>query len=140
MNRILIDTMHLIGLFKDDSYQELAAAISDGELEVICSVISLTELTKILGMKDEDRMRIVRQELLSSRIVFVNVTRTIAMQAGDLRLKYDIPTSDSVIAATGIVGNTTNVLTDDTRHFKTIKKLIKIIDLETAIRLAKPHR
>jgi len=52
-------------------------------------------------------------------------------------LKYDIPTADSLIAATGIVGNTTNVLTDDTRHFSPIKKLIKIIDLETATNLGR---
>ena len=110
MNRILIDTMHLGRLLNDDSYLELAGAISDGDIETICSVISLLELTKRLG---------------------------IAMQAGELRLKYDIPTADSLIAATGIVGNTTNVLTDDTRHFSPIKKLIKIIDLETATNLGR---
>jgi predicted nucleic acid-binding protein len=137
MNRILIDTMHLGRLLNDDSYFELAGAISDGDIETICSVISLTELTKRLGMRDEERMRKIRQELLSSRLIFINVTRTIAMQAGELRLKYDIPTADSLIAATGIVGNTTNVLTDDTRHFSPIKKLIKIIDLETATNLGR---
>ncbi len=69
-------------------------------------------------------------------MIFINVTRTIAMQAGELRLKYDIPTADSLIAATGIVGNTINILTDDTRHFSPIRKLIKIIDLETTTNLA----
>lgn len=137
MNRILIDTMHLGRLLNDESYLELAGAISDGDIETICSVISLTELTKRLGMRDVERMRKIRQELLSSRLIFINVTRTIAMQAGELRLKYDIPTADSLIAATGIVGNTTNVLTDDTRHFSPIKKLIKIIDLETATNLGR---
>ena len=137
MNRILIDTMHLGRLLNDDSYLELAGAISDGDIETICSVISLLELTKRLGMRDVERMRKIRQELLSSRLIFINVTRIIAMQAGELRLKYDILTADSLIAATGIVGNTTNVLTDDTRHFSPIKKLIKIIDLETATNLGR---
>lgn len=137
MNRILIDTMHLGKLFKDDTYLDLAGAISDGDLEAICSVISLTELTKRLGMIDVERMRKTRQELLSSRLIFVNVTRTIAMSAGDLRLRYDIPTADSLIAATGIAGNTINILTDDTRHFKPIKNIIKIIDLEAAIKLSR---
>lgn len=126
MNRILIDTMYLGKLFKDDTYLDLAGAINDGDIEAICSVISLLELTKRLGMIDEERMRKTRQELLSSRLIFVNVTRTIAMQAGELRLRYDIPTADSLIAATGIVGNTLNILTDDTRHFGSIKNLIKI--------------
>lgn len=137
MNRILIDTMHLGRLLKDKSYFELAGAISDGDIEAISSVISLTELTKKLGMIDDKRMRIAIQELLSSRLIFVNVTRSIAIRAGDLRLKYDIPTVDSVIAATGIVENTRHVFTDDARHFKTVKNLIKIINLETAIEMSK---
>lgn len=118
--------MYLGKLFKDDTYLDLAGMISDGDIEAICSVISLLELTKRLGMIDEERMRKTRQELLSSRLIFVNVTRTIAMQAGELRLRYDIPTADSLIAATGIVGNSLNILTDDTRHFGPIKNLIKI--------------
>ncbi|MCZ7393941.1 MAG: PIN domain-containing protein [Candidatus Methanoperedens sp.] len=135
MDRILIDTMHLAKLFKDDSYLDLAGAITDGDIEAICSVISLTELTKRLGMIDEERMRKTRQELLSSRLIFVNVTRTIAMRAGDLRLRYDIPTVDSVIAATGVVENIRNILTDDTRHFEATKNLIKPIDLKAAMKL-----
>ncbi len=136
MNRILIDTMYLGRLLKDKSYLELSGAISDGDLEAISSVISLTELTKKLGMIDEKRMHAIIQELLSSRLIFINVTRSIAMRAGDLRLKYDIPTVDSVIAATGIVENTRHVLTDDMRHFKTVKNLIKIIDLKAAMEMS----
>ncbi len=137
MNRILIDTMHLMKLFKDDSYLELAGAISDGEIEAISSVLSLAELTKKLGVIDEKRMRTTLQELLASRLVFINVTPTIAMRAGDLRLRYDIPTVDSMIAATGIIENTRHVFTGDIRHFKPIKNIIKIIDLETAIKMSR---
>lgn len=133
MNRILIDTMHLARLLKDSSYRELAAAIRDGDIEATSSVVSLTELTKRLGMIDEKRMRETRQDLLSSSLVFINVTRTIAMRAGDIRLRYDIPTVDSIIAATGLVENTIYILTDDEKHFKSIKNLVKIIDLETAM-------
>ncbi|VVB93140.1 PIN domain protein [uncultured archaeon] len=140
MNRILIDTMHLGKLIQDDNYLELAGSISDGDLEAICSVISLLELTKRLGMRDEDRMRKIRQDLLSSRLVFVNVNRTIAIQAGELRLKYDIPTADSLIAATGIAGNALNILTDDTRHFGPIKNLIKIKTLKQVMDMAKHGR
>ncbi|VVB90897.1 PIN domain protein [uncultured archaeon] len=140
MNRILIDTMHLGGLLKDDTYHDLAGAISDGDIEAICSVISLLELTKRLGMRDEERMRKIRQELLSSRLIFVNVTRTIAIQAGELRLRYDIPTADSLIAATGIAGNTSNILTDDTRHFGPIKNLMKIKNLKQVLEMIKYGR
>ena len=137
MDRILIDTMHLGGLLKDDTYHDLAGAISDGDIEAICSVISLLELTKRLGMRDEERMRKIRQELLSSRLIFVNVARTIAMQAGELRLRYDIPTADSLIAATGIAGNTINILTDDTRHFEPIKNLLRIKTLKQVLDMVK---
>ena len=137
MNRILIDTMHLSELLKNNSYHELAAAIRDRDIEAIVSVVSLTELTKRLGMRDEKRMREIRQDLLSTRLIFVNVTPTIAMRAGDIRLKYDIPTVDSMIAATGLVENTIYVLTGDERHFGPIKNLIKKIDLKTAIELSR---
>lgn len=135
MNRILIDTMHLARLFKDNSYLELAEAINEGKIEATSSVISLTELTKTLGVIDEKRMRRAVQDLISSRLIFVNVTRTIAMRAGDLRLRYDIPTVDSVIAATGVVENIKHILTSDTRHFEPVKNLIKPIDLRAAMRL-----
>ena len=137
MNRILIDTMHLSELLKNNSYHELAAAISDRDIEAIVSVVSLTELTKRLGIRDEKRMREIRQDLLSTRLIFVNVTPTIAMRAGDIRLKYDIPTVDSMIAATGLVENTIYVLTGDERHFGPIKNLMKIIDLKQALKLAR---
>ncbi|HWQ95911.1 MAG TPA: PIN domain-containing protein [Candidatus Methylomirabilis sp.] len=137
MNRILIDTMHLAKLLKDKSYHDLAAAIRDRELEAIVSVVSLAELTKRLGMEDVKRMRQVRQDLLSTRLVFVNVNRTIAIQAGEMRLKYDIPTADSMIAATGLVENTINILTSDQRHFGPIKNLIKKINLKEAEKMAK---
>jgi len=129
--------MHLMKLFKDDSYLELAGAISDGEIEAISSVLSLAELTKKLGVIDEKRMRATLQELLASRLVFINVTSTIAMRAGDLRLRYDIPTVDSMIAATGIIENTRHVFTGDIHHFKPIRNIIKIIDLETAIKMSR---
>lgn len=137
MNRILIDSMHLARLLKDNSYHDLAAAIRDRDIEAVVSVVSLMEITKRLGMIDEKRMLDIRRDLLSTRLVFVNVTRTIAMRAGDIRLKYDIPSVNSIIAATGVVENTIYVLTGDERHFGPIKNLIKIIDLKQAIKLAR---
>jgi len=59
------------------------------------------------------------------------------MRAGDIRLKYDIPTADSMIAATGIVENVKHVLTNDTRHFGRIKNLIKIKDIKKVLDMAK---
>ncbi|MCZ7391919.1 MAG: hypothetical protein ABOK23_00365 [Candidatus Methanoperedens sp.] len=58
------------------------------------------------------------------------------MRAGDIRLKYDIPTIDSLIAATGLVENIKHILTHHTRHFEVTKNLIKPVDLKTVLKMA----
>lgn len=136
MNRILIDTMHLVSILKDDSHFELLKAINDEKIAGMVSVISLTELIKILGRKVEDRKRIsgTIQRIMSSNLILEHVNPTVAIRAGELRLKYDIPTADSLIAATGIVENVKHILTDD-EHFEATKSLIKPIDLKAAMKL-----
>ncbi|MBU4444391.1 hypothetical protein KJ656_04820 [bacterium] len=42
-----------------------------------------------------------------------------------MRLKYNIPTVDSLIAATGLTEGVKHVLTRDDRHFEPIINLIK---------------
>lgn len=79
-------------------------------------MITITELIKIRGMKDKESMRSDLGKLITSNLFFVHVDRTIAACAGELRLKYDIPTADSLIAATGIIENVKHILTDDD-HF-----------------------
>ena len=137
MDRILIDTMHLASLLiekdKDGPYLQLARAIKNQKIIGVVSVVTLTELIKNLG--EENRQKIT--ELTYTNLVFINVTQKIASHAGDLRLKYDIPTIDSLIAATGIVENTKHVLTFDKRHFEKLKNLIKIISLEKALDMSK---
>ena len=136
MNTILIDTMHVADLLMDDSYFELAESIHNKKITGLASVITITELIKIRGMKDKEGMRSDLGKLITSSLIFVDVDRTIAARAGELRLKYDIPTADSLIAATGIVENVKHILTDDD-HFDSIKNLIKPIDLKTALKLIK---
>lgn len=145
MNKILIDTMWLEAIFTreelstalSDALDVFADALDNGKILGISSVVSLTELTKHLGKKDEDKMRTAIQELKSSEIIFVNVTQNIAERAGELHWKYKVPTADSLIAATGMVENTSHVLTGDQRHFGRIKNILKIIDLKQALKLAR---
>jgi predicted nucleic acid-binding protein len=134
MDRILIDTMHIAALLTDEneSYFELAETVKNKKIIGVVSVVTLTELIKNLG--SENKQKIL--DLTSTNLVFINVTQRIAMHAGDLRLKYDIPTIDSIIAATCIVENIKHILTYDRRHFERVKN-IKIIDLKTAINMAK---
>ncbi len=138
MNTVLIDTMYIEAiLIKDEPpYTDFADAIDDGKIIGISSTVSLTELIKNLGMKDTDRMKNTIRQLKSSEIILVNVTQKIASRAGELRLRYDIPTVDSLIAATGIVENVRHILTDDDR-FDPLVNLIKPIDMKMALKLAK---
>jgi predicted nucleic acid-binding protein len=118
-------------------YTKFADAIDDEKIIGIASVVSLTELIKNLSIKDMNRMRTTVQELKSSAIILVDVDQRIADNAGELRLRYNIPTIDSMIAATGIVEGVKHVLTRDVRHFESIKNMIKIIDLKTALKMAR---
>ena len=136
MITVLIDTMHVADILIDDSYFELAQAIQEKKMSGLASVITLTELIKIRGMKDKEKTYSDLDRLITSNLVFMDVDSTIAMRAGELRLKYDIPTADSLIAATGIVENVKHILTDD-EHFKPLKNIIKPIDLRTALKLVK---
>jgi len=135
MIKILIDTMYIADILIDDSYIKLAKALQNKSITGLVSVITLTELMKIRGMKDNERMHSDLNNLMASDLVFVDVNDTIAIRAGELRLKYDIPTVDSLIAATGIVNNVKHILTDDA-HFKPLKNMIKTIDLRKALKLA----
>lgn len=74
--------------------------------------------------------------LVTSNLIFVDVNRMIAISAGKLRMGYDIPTADSLIAAAGIVENVKHILTDD-EHFDAIKSLLKPVNLKTALKMAK---
>ncbi|MCX9073380.1 MAG: PIN domain-containing protein [Candidatus Methanoperedens sp.] len=136
MMTILIDTMHVADILIDDSYFELARAIQDKKITGLASVITLTELIKIRGMKAKEKMYSDLDRLITSNLVFMDVDSTIAMRAGELHLKYDIPTADSLIAATGMVENVKHILTDD-EHFRPLKNIIKPIDLKTALKLVK---
>ncbi len=135
MNKILIDTMHIAGLLTNESgpYFELAKAIKNQKITGVVSVVTLTELIKILGEENRDKIN----DLVYTKLVFINITQKIAMRAGDIRLKYDIPTIDSLIAATGLVENIKHILTHDTRHFEVTRNLIKPVDLKTVLKMAK---
>ncbi|GFO97945.1 hypothetical protein ig2599ANME_2156 [groundwater metagenome] len=137
MNKILIDTMHIEAIFsKDTRYLKLIDAIDEGKIVGISSVVTLTEMIKNMGKKDEKRMETAVRELKSSEIILVDVTPEIAEEAGRLRLKFGVPTADSFIAATSIIENIKHVLTNDERHFGKVRNL-NLINLERAIKLAR---
>ncbi len=137
MYKIIIDTMHIEAMLaKDPEYLKLMDAIDEGKIIAMSSVVSLTELIKNLGVRNEAQMHVSIQDLKSSDLILVDVTQKIAEHAGELRIKYDIPTADSLIAATGIIENVKHILTDD-EHFDPLVHLIKKTDLKGAIRMSR---
>jgi predicted nucleic acid-binding protein len=136
MIKILIDTMHVADILMDDAYFELAQAIKNRKIMALVSAITLTELIKIRRYKDDTQMYNDLNRLTTSNLMFIDVDRTVAISAGKLRLKYDIPTADSIIAATGVVENVKHILTDD-EHFDPLINLIKPINLKTALKMAR---
>ena len=125
--RILIDTMYIIDLLSDPSFEDITTKLDEGDLHGLMSVVTITELVKILGKKDELRMHATLSKLHSSKLSIIDVSWQVAQKAGEIRLKYDIPTIDSIICATGILNGAKHVLTRD-KDFRTVKNLIKPID------------
>jgi predicted nucleic acid-binding protein len=80
-------------------------------------------------MKDERVARELVTKIIGSKLRVVDVDTRIARKAGELRLKHNMPTADSLIAATGVVSGATHVLTEDA-HFNLIASLLKRVNLK----------
>jgi predicted nucleic acid-binding protein len=132
--RVLIDTMYIAAMLADKKHKKLAEAIDEGKIEAIASVLSLTELVKILGSIDIDDMRTTLRKLKSSSLRMIDVSSAIAEKAGELRLHYEIPTADAIICSTGIVVSAKHVLTDD-RHFQATSRLIKPLGIKQLLKM-----
>lgn len=99
------------------------------------SVATLTELIKLLG---ENIYKKKINELVSSNLEIIDLDQTIAISAGELRMRYGLFTADAQIAATGIIENVKHILTNDS-HFDILKnrKILKKIDLKTALKMVR---
>ncbi|MBU4189757.1 MAG: PIN domain-containing protein [Candidatus Thermoplasmatota archaeon] len=133
---MLIDTMEILNLLTNPGYKELKAAIDDHHVKAEISAVSFTEIYKILGKTSEkEAIRIIR-EIIASDLSFREADYRICVKAGEIRLHYDIPTIDALIAATGIMSNATHILTTDP-HFQTIKKIIKPVTMKEIKKMVK---
>jgi len=128
MVKILLDTMEILKLLSDPEYRKLADAIDREKIQCIISVISLTEIYKVIGMKDERAAKELVMKIIGSKLRVMDVDTRIARKAGELRLRHNMPTADSLIAATGVVASATHVLTEDV-HFNSIASLLKRVSL-----------
>lgn len=128
MVTILLDTMEILKLLSDPEYRKLADAIDREKIQCIISVISLTEIYKIIGMKDERAAKELVTKIIGSKLKVMDVDTRVARKAGELRLKHNMPTADSLIAATGVIAGATHVLTEDV-HFNLIASLLKRVSL-----------
>jgi predicted nucleic acid-binding protein len=128
--------MHIIGMLSDPTYLPIAKAIDDEKIDAMISVISITELIKILGKKDPVKAKITIRYLKSSKIHIQVLDTAIAESAGELRLKYNIPTADALIGATAIIIKADHIFTSD-RHFNALKAVVKPIDIKKMMKIFK---
>lgn len=133
---LLIDTMEILNLLTNPSYKELKAAIDNHHVKAEISAVSFTEIYKILGKTSEREARRIIREIIASDLSFKVVDYRVCVKAGELRLHYNIPTVDALIAATGIMNNATHILTTDSR-FQTIKKIIKPVTMKEIKKMVK---
>lgn len=134
MVKILLDTMAVLELLSNPQYQKLAIALDEGKMHGVISTISLTEIYKIVGAEDERKAREIVTKIVASNLESREVDAAVARKAGELKLRYRMPTADSLIAATGIVAGAKHVLIED-QHFQAIKSLIKPVRLKQAERM-----
>ena len=86
--------------------------------------IVLHEVYKYMyGKVGTDVAQLRINSILTSRMNTVDLTPKIALTSALLRCRYeDLPTADSIVAATSIEGKSNRVLSDDP-HFKKIREI-----------------
>jgi predicted nucleic acid-binding protein len=133
---VLFDTMEIIELLASQIHSALKEAIEKRKVNALISAISLTEIYKILGRVSEEEAKRVIRKIITSDLALVEADYRVCAKAGELKLHYNIPTADALIAATGIVSNATHILTTDV-HFQVIKKLIKPVTIKEIKKIIK---
>lgn len=122
MVKVLIDTSIIIEEIRRGSkiWEELKERTRKGEIELIASVVVLTELWS--GRSMSDSKKVVAIEKLIEIIEFLEVGTEVAKLTGELVRKYDISGFDAIIAAT-CLRYKAQLLTLNIKDFKKIKGL-----------------
>jgi len=115
---VLLDTKPLIKLFAQeegwDAVQKILAKIEAGEVEAAISVVTLTEIYyKYLHEKRPDLAK-TRTENLRYALYLkkLEIGEDVAVKAGDLKGRYNIPIADAFIAASAYLEGST-IISDD---------------------------
>ncbi len=125
--KIILDTMPIIKLFAKedgwDSVQKILSLIEERKIQAAISVITLTEVYyKYVHEKRPDLAATRTQELkYAPQLKKLDINQEIAIKAGELKGKYNIPIADAYIAATAYTLKST-VITDD-QDFKKIQEI-----------------
>ncbi len=140
--KIVFDTMPIIKLFAKedgwDSVQRILTLVEDQRIQAAISVITLTEIYyKYVRESRIDLAEIRTQQLRYSQAVKkLEVNQEIALKAGELKGKYNIPIADAFIAATAHK-NKSIVLSDD-EDFKKITEIKTLNETEFVSKYLNP--
>jgi predicted nucleic acid-binding protein len=137
LKRVAVDSAVLIYHLEDVTpYSQLTemlfGKIAAGEIEVVLSTVSLTELL-VKPFADEDENAINAFEtflhsLPSSRLLAPDYS--IAKEAARLRAKHQLRTPDALLLATAIQSESEAFMTNDTKFRKLPKLPLRIVLLD----------
>lgn len=122
------DSWFFIQLSKNtEKAREIWQSIKDGKGRLVVPTIVIVEIKKrLLGYGLNKYADELIDELdFSHNINIVNLTLELSKEAGRIGNTYKCTTADSVILATAIETDYTNILTDD-EHFLSAKKQGKV--------------
>ncbi len=139
--RVLLDTKPLIRLFAREegweAVQKIMSQIEVGEVEAAISVVTLTEIYyKYLQEKRPDLAKARTEEIRYATYLGKHeIDEEVAVRAGELKGRYNIPIADAFIAAAAHLEGLM-VISDDA-EFKRIHEIKTLTENEFVSRLSR---
>ena len=114
--------------------QPLLAAVEDGYLAAVASILTLMEITVRPWQLQRSDVVQDYEEILTHfpNLTLVDVTRDIARQAARLRAQYRLRPADALHVATALVFGATAFITND-RQLAQLRENVQVILLEDCI-------
>jgi tRNA(fMet)-specific endonuclease VapC len=120
IKRYLVDSDVLIDYLKGLSKRRRLLLKLREEGVLIISVINVVEIYSGKEIKDSRKRKIIDEFL--SEFEIISLEENLAKRAGIIRMQYQVPFADAIVAATAIETNSI-LVTRNVKHFSKIKGL-----------------
>ena len=120
--KVLVDTDIFIDLLRgEQNANEFFHRIESNEYDAAVSVLTEAELYS--GKTSSSTVEQLKISTLLSLFKVIVIDRDIAREAGRIRRDFDVPFSDSLIAASALSNNAKNILSRNEKHYSKIKDI-----------------